>query len=344
MPTLYPRLLVLLFCFVKISFSQAIPMELREGLETDFHFSDDDFTKIEAGQAVAHIVPTARPDDVRMAGIVLIKASSEAFIKAFRDIESFEVSKDVVRTKRFSSPPVVADVADFDPDIKKAEILACRPGHCAYKLPAEAMTDLQRTIDWDAPDDKAKALDLIHKRIVEYVNKYRLNGDRALTVYEDSESPYSLAEGVQSIIGNETRIGRALPALIHFASSYPADKPANTEDFFYWQEAAFGLKHVLRAQHVIIQQLPSAEGRRYAIISKLLFASHYFRAAVEFKYAYPVRTPAGKPATFLITGQRSYVDGMTGAKGAIIRRVAESRSPAKLAENLQQAKQRLEAP
>jgi hypothetical protein len=33
---------------------------------------------------------------------------------------------------------------------------------------------------------------------------------------------------------------------------------------------------------------------------------------------------------------------MTGAKGAIIRKVAEGRSPARLAENLQQAKQRLE--
>jgi hypothetical protein len=46
----------------------------------------------------------------------------------------------------------------------------------------------------------------------------------------------------------------------------------------------------------------------------------------------------------LVSAQRSYVDGMTGVKGAIIHKLAEGRSPARLAENLQLAKQRLEHP
>ncbi len=70
----------------------------------------------------------------------------------------------------------------------------------------------------------------------------------------------------------------------------------DTEDFFYWQEAALGLKHF----------------------------------------------PSGEPAIYLISAQRSYIDGMTGAKGAIIRKIAEGRRPAKLAENLDLAKQQLE--
>jgi len=316
---------------------------MRQGLEREFHFSAEDFTKVESGQAVARMVPTGKPDDVRMVGVVFIKTSADQFLKAFRDIEHFAVSKDVVRTKRFSTPPTEGDLADFGTaDIKK-DIMACHPGRCSFKLPAEEMTAIQTGIDWSAPDADSKAQTFIHERVLRYLNNYRKNGDRALAVYYDTNAPYSVADGLHSLIGSETHMAQVVPQLVHYACDYPADRPANTEDFFYWQEAAFGLKHVVRTEHVIIQKIPEAEGDpHYAIISKMLFATHYFRAAAEFQYIYPVRTANGEPAIYLLSAQRSYVDGMTGAKGAIIRKVAEGRSPARLAENLQQAKQRLE--
>ena len=57
---------------------------------------------------------------------------------------------------------------------------------------------------------------------------------------------------------------------------------------------------------------------------------------------YPVKTGTGEPAVYFFAAQRSYVDGLTGTKGAILRRVAASRSPASLAANLDLAKQQLE--
>ena len=316
---------------------------MRQGLEREFHFSQEDLTKLESGQAVARMVATGRPDDVRMVGVVLIKASAEEYLKAFRDIDHFAISKDVVRTRRFSSPPSEADLADFHTaDIKK-DIMACRPGHCAYKLPVSEMTAMQTSIDWNAPDADVRAQKFIHERVLKYLNNYRQKGDNALAVYYDTDAPYSVADGLHSLIGSETRMAQVVPELVRYACDYPADRPADTEDFFYWQEAAFGLKHVFRTEHVMIQKLPSADGEaHYAIISKMLFATHYFRAAAEFQYLYPVRAANGEAAIYLLSAQRSYVDGMTGAKGAIIRKVAEGHSPARLAENLQQAKQRLE--
>jgi hypothetical protein len=74
----------------------------------------------------------------------------------------------------------------------------------------------------------------------------------------------------------------------------------------------------------------------------MLFATHYFRAAIEFNYVYPVKTSTGEPAVYFIAAQRSYVDGMTGAKGAILHKIAQGRSPASLASNLELAKQNLE--
>jgi hypothetical protein len=320
-----------------------MPPAMQQGLEREFKFSADDIAKVEAGKATARMVHTGQPDDVLMVGVVLIKTSAEQYLKAFRDIENFAVSPEVVRTKRFSSPPSEADLADFRTLDAKKDILACRPGHCAYKLPAAEMTAIQTGINWNAPDADAKAQALIHERVLRYLNNYRQKGDGALAVYYDTDSPYSVADGLHSLIGSETEIAKVVPQLVRYASEYPANRPPNTEDFFYWQEAAFGLKHVVRTEHVLIQKLPEAAGDpHYAVISKMLFATHYFRAAVEFQYLYPVRTPSGEPAFYLLSAQRSYVDGLTGAKGAIIRKVAEGRSPARLADNLQQAKQRLE--
>ncbi len=322
-----------------------MPPEMRQGLQREFHFSDDDIAKVEAGHAVARIAPTARPDDVLMAGVVFIRTSPDKFLKAFRDIERFAMSRDVVRTRRFSSPPVESDLADFHAsgDLKK-ELLACRPGHCSFKIPAADMKAMQSEIDWNAPDAEAQAEKLIRQRIVLYLNRYREKGDSALAVYYDTEAPYSVADGLHSLIASETRIAQVVPELVRYAIDYPAGRPPNTEDFFYWQEAAFGLKHVLRTEHVIIQRLNTGgTDSHYAIISKMLFATHYFRAAVEFQYVYPVRLANGETGIFLLSAQRSYVDGMTGAKGAIIRKVAEARSPARLAENLELAKRRLES-
>ena len=81
----------------------------------------------------------------------------------------------------------------------------------------------------------------------------------------------------------------------------------------------------------------------YVIGSKMLFASHYFRAALELKGVLPVRLPSGQPAVYFLTYQRSYVDGMTGLSGAILRRVATGRSKASLVEDLQLAKDQLES-
>ena len=204
------------------------------------------------------------------------------------------------------------------------------------------MEELKTKIDWSAPDANLRAEDLVHRLWVARLDGYQRNGDAGLAVYYDTKSPYSVADGLHSLIGEETLIAARFPALVRYAKEYPALKPAGAEDLFYWQEAAFGLKRVIRSEHVIIQERRGGPDPHYAVISKMLFATHYFRAALEFNYVHPVRTSSGEPAVYFFAAQRSYVDGMTGVKGAVLHRIAESRSPGTLGENLQLAKERLE--
>ena len=323
--------------------AQPLPPNLREVLSSDFHFSANDLRKAESGKPVAKMVSTGRPDDVRMVGVIRIKTSPDEFMKAFRDVERFQAAKEVIRTGLFSIPPVEADLNKFRfPDLNKADLFACQPGHCAYKIPAVAMEELKTKIDWNAPDAMERAEALIHQLWLVRLDHYQREGDAALAIYHDSTAPFSVADGLHSLMKAENWLGRRFPDLMRYAAEYPVKRPPLTENLFYWQEAAFGLKHVVRTQHVIIQEVPAEGGSHYAIISKLLFATHYFRAAFEFNYVYPVHTESGEPALYFVAAQRSYVDGLTGVKGAILRKIAGSRSPARLAANLRLAKVRLE--
>ncbi|HEY3441942.1 MAG TPA: hypothetical protein VGK29_14360 [Paludibaculum sp.] len=316
---------------------------MRAVMESEYQFPSSELDKVERGEAVARMAPTHSPDDVRMAGVIRIQVSSDEFMRAYRHIETFEVSKEVLHAGRFSSPPSEADIEGFNStDFTKRELQACRPGHCSYKLPAWLMEDLQAKINWDAPDAEARAKALIKQHWIAYVKRYQQQGDSALAVYYDTPAPYSLAEGLRAVLSASRGLWSQLPDLATYVESYPRHKPAGVDDFFYWQEAAFGLKRVLRTQHVIIQKLPNAGDPHYAIVSKMLFATHYFRAAFEFKYIYPVRTASGQQAIYLMACQRSFVDGMTGIRGAILRKIAESRSPASMKENLELGRTQLE--
>ena len=323
--------------------AQPMPAQMRAVLENEYQFPSSELDQVERGEAVARMAPGRSSDDVRMAGVIRIQVSSDEFMRAYRQIETFEVSKEVRHTGRFSSPPSEADIAHFNStDFTKRELQACRPGRCAYKLPAWLMEDLHAKINWDAPDAEMQAKALIKMHWIAYVKRYQQQGDSALAVYYDTPAPYSLADGLRAVLSASRGLWSQLPDLATYVESYPRHKPAGVDDFFYWQEAAFGLKHVLRTQHVIIQKLPNPGDAHYAIVSKMLFATHYFRAAFEFKYVYPVRTASGRQAIYLMACQRSFVDGMTGIRGAILRKIAESRSPASMKENLELGRTQLE--
>lgn len=99
----------------------------------------------------------------------------------------------------------------------------------------------------------------------------------------------------------------------------------------------------MRLQHVMIEKLQLAKSvePHYAVVSKMLFASHFFRAGLEFSYVYPVRTAKGTQAVYFFIAARSYVDGLTGFKGSIVRKIVDARSPGVMVTNLELAKEYL---
>lgn len=336
-------LVSVLFSILSSVQAATLPADLRSVLTDTFKFTNKDLEDVESGRPVAKFVSGNNPGDLRLVGIVLIETSSKRAIEAYKDIVHFETGKEVLHTGKFSNPPKESDLAGFRiPDFDKKEFLACHPGKCAYKLPASVIEDLQQHINWSAPDAEEQVNRRVRKLWIEYLNRYREQGNAALAVYYDTPEPFSVADGLRQIMNGLGSAHEKIPDLMLYLAEYPKGRPPNTEDFFYWQEAAFGLKPVVRTSHVIIQRIPGPGDSTYFIASKMLFATHYFRAALELKWLDPVNSESGRPAVYFLTYQHSYVDGMNGLSGAFLRHIVPGRTRKSLIEKLRQAKEQLE--
>jgi hypothetical protein len=73
-----------------------------------------------------------------------------------------------------------------------------------------------------------------------------------------------------------------LTPLAKYLRGYPTvARPRQTSDFFYWSLAEFGLRPVFRINHVVVHATGRTSGPLHVVLVKQLYASHYFRTALE---------------------------------------------------------------
>ena len=104
-----------------------------------------------------------------------------------------------------------------------------------------------------------------------------------------------------------------LPDLKKYLLDYPKVTLPNAESFLYWQNAKFGLKPTIRINHLTIANQQS----HVAVVSKMLYASHYFWTAIELRVLVP--DPARGEGFWFANVNRSRSDGLSGFVGSIIR-------------------------
>lgn len=321
-----------------------MPAPLRSFLEKEMGLTAPEMQSVIAGRPVTKLLWTRTDDEVALFGVVRIYAPQEMFISRFRNIAAFESGKGVLGIGRFHTPASMSDVAALQIDQKELkEISQCEPGDCTVKLSDRAMESLRREIDWKSPQAAIQAQPVIRRAFVDYVANYQKTGDAALAVNFDKEKPQSIRDDFRRLLQNSSHLFQYDPQLANYLEKYPQAKPPGTEDIFYWQKAEFGLKPVVRASHLVIHRRQEGGDITYAIASKMLMASHYFRAALELKSLAPDGASPGGKSFYLICLNRSFVDGLTGVKGGLIRGTVKSRSRDSLARYLDGVKQKIEA-
>ena len=330
--------------FAHTNAADVLNPRLREYLEGEIGFTVADLESVIADRPVVKLLKTKTKDEIAILGVVRIRAPQELFIEKLRDIASFENGRGVRGIGRFSSPALVSDVSTLVIDSGELKALPnCRPGNCPIKLSDRAMKTFREQIDWSSPKSSTQAHSVIRKLFTEYITNYQKLGDDALAVYSDKEEPEPIRDHLRQLLNSSKAFINYDSELADYLVKYPQDRPPNTEDIFYWQKGEFGLKPVVRASHVVIHRNPENNDSTYVIASKMLFASHYFRAALELKSVVPDSASAGTKSFYLVCLNRAFVDGLTGLKGRFIRGTVLQRSKKSLGVYLAVVKQKIES-
>jgi hypothetical protein len=304
----------------------------------------DQIANLEQGKAVAKILPSLEPSEVVVFGAIRIHASPEDYLRLAQNLDSLRALPNYLGVRQFSTPPKLSDLEGFileDDDIK--DLRSCRPGKCQLQLPSNAMEEFQASLDWHAPDVVARVNRMAQKMALEELVRYQKDGNSALGTYYDKEQPLRVTDQFESLLNQSRALPNYLPELQHYLSGYPQAQLPHAESVFYWERVKFGLKPTLRMNHMMIYRGDRTSRAMDYVAIKQLYASHYFETALDLSVCVPDNSQPEGRGFYLITVKGSRQAGLTGPKGAIIRKAALSRTRSSLEASLLQVKRVLES-
>ena len=303
--------------------------ELRAFFRQQMGLSDDQIAMIARGKAVAKVLPSKTPAEIFVFGAVFVNAAPEEYVKLAFDMDRLRRLPSYLGVGRFSDPPTLSDLEGFtlEPeDIRNLRI--CKPGKCGVQLPAETMQELQRALDWSGPDVAKQVNDRVRSVALELLRRYQEDGNGVLGTYRDKEHPFDVNAQLQSMLGRSEALPSYLPKLNRYLLDYPNATLANIESLFYWERVNFGLKPTLRLNHAIAYRSAGPEGAAQVVAVKQLYASHYFQLALDLTACITDSGRTSDKGFYLISVKGSTQQGLTGLKGALLRRtiVGKTRS------------------
>ncbi len=268
-----------------------------------------------AGQPVTKLLDGDDSKEVAVFGAIWIDAPIQRYVEAIKDIENFERGGAFTITKRISSPPRLDDFAQLRlPSRDLSDLRDCRIGDCDIKLGAQALNRFRSEIDWNAPDANPEANRLMQRLALEYVTRYLEGGNDSLAVYRDNSRPTFVAQEFRSMIDAMPEMTAYMPNMRRHLLEFPKASGPDMTNILYWQEAEFGLKPVIRINHVTIR-----EGKEDTVVtSKMIYASHYFWTGLELRAL--VQDPSRGSGFWFVTVNRCRSDGLSGFTGMLVRR------------------------
>ncbi|HSF14096.1 MAG TPA: hypothetical protein VLK65_00930 [Vicinamibacteria bacterium] len=275
-------------------------------------FTQKDLEAIERGAAVAKLVQVEEKTETRILGVVKIRGNPEDYVARQRDIVKFERGTGVLQIGHFRDPATAADLDGLTLDEEDFEDLKnCRPGECDIKL-SDSSIEAFRKLDWEAPDVHSTAEQAARRMLADFLNAYRSGGNEALSAFHDKKKPLLVKEQFESMI--EMRdLPTYFPSLHAFLKDYPRATIPGSEELFYWSKVDFGLKPVVRLNHVVIYRPKEIEAVPCVIASKMIYTTHYFNTGLELKFLVVSGDSPG--SYYLVSMNQSRSDGLTGFIG-----------------------------
>ena len=316
----------------------AVPDRLEKYLASAVRPTRAERAQLLRGEAITKFLESDPSQEVAIFGAVWIDAPMQRYADAVMEIETLERGGAFIKTRRISRPPQTAEFAEVTlPAADIADLKACRPGDCEVKATAELLDALRSNVDWSAPTARPRAQEVFREFAHKYVTAYLDRGNGALATYRDKSQPTSVAADLSALASRVTSFSPAVIAVRDYLVAYPAAAPPGARDLVYWQETRFGLKPTIRISHIVVHE--TAE--ETVVGSKMLYASHYFRAALELRVLVP--DPARGEGFWFVTVSRSRVDGLSGFIGRLLRGKVRGEIQEGSLAGLRATKRRLEA-
>src|SRR6266705_1618862 len=320
--------------------AQAPSAEFRKILRDEAAFAESDLTTLDQGETVIKLLPVRDKREIAMCGMVRLQASAEMFLQSFRENMTRKSNPAILEIGSFRNPPMLDDLQALTIEDRDVEDLRqCVVGDCRLKLSAMMIERLQEEIDWEAPNYQIQVTQLLKQMLLDYVRDYLARGDAALIQYDDKWEGIRLADEQQELLAASSYA--SLADMEENAKGFSKANVALVENAFVWSKIKFGLKPVLAINHIAIYKRPQKPGAQILIVSKQIYANHYFDSSLALTAF--LNVPGPSPKSYLFYENRSRVDGLEGAFGKIKRGIIEDKAVNSLESILHQSKLSLEA-
>lgn len=299
-------------------------------------------TEIHAGGAISKALPSRNTGEVFLFGAIHIHARPEQYLAYSQDFERLRKVPDYLALGVFSRPPKMSDLEGFGLDSEDVQGLkSCKAGECLVQMPAGAMSELQQSIQWSSADVNDEVNAYLRRTALQRVADYESQGNMALGIYNDKRDPTEVAKAFAFMLSYSKVLPQRVPGFYDYLLTYPESRPDNVQDVIYWERVKFGLKPTLRIVHKLMMKGMVNDPVVCAVAEKQLYASHYFETAIDLSFCIRDDTQPSN-GFYLISLMGSEQAGLSGAKGAIIRKVAVGRSESNLQKALVTIRQDLE--
>ncbi len=328
--------------------ARANDTELRQALAPQvahLKLRFDDWRILAEHQVVTRELPVSHAKEMAGFGAMLADIAPDEIVAAFRSLNVFKQSSNILACGRFSHQPSFNDLAGLklkDKDV--LELMRAKEGNSDIKLSALDITRLQ-TIAGPAAGFSNQLISNLtaeyKQLLLEKVKAYIAQGSQGLSDLVDQEEPVSAGESLNRMLRYQSSVsdGSSGSAQLYtLLAEYP--RRDVSESFVYWVVQKFGqLKPVISLVHVLVYK----EGARVFIASKQIYSNHYTEAGFTVAELVPFNDAQGRPHTLVAYTIRLQVDLLGGTTGFLKRRMAQPRMLETLKESLLGLRRNVEA-
>ncbi len=296
---------------------------LEDALTARAAFEPKDFSSLEQGEVVVKLLPVKDRREVAICGVIKLPTQPESTLKSFQQVLDQINRKSVGLAGRFSTPPRLADLESLTLGKRDlSDLRQCTVGDCKLKLSAGMIERFKTEVDWNSAEHATKANQLLRQMLVDYVQQYLERGDSALIEYDDDTTQVRLAEEHQSLLTDLLYLNEADPAFAAYLKSFPSGSLPDLENRVSWANVKFGLKPVIIVTHVAKHTSHINNVTRILVLSKQIYADHYFDASLSLTAIVSNHTPSGSQS-YLLYANHSRAAGLADSFSKLKHKLVE---------------------